>query len=290
MGDPRRSLILFRFHRKPEVCRERVRVIRALNPRAQLVGLYGGPPSEFATHQKLVAPLLDQLCVATPSDPYWNWMHSDLMVKAWFRRSGQAMSFDVLFDHEWDLLLATSFESLHADADPRTVRLSGLTPLTSVAQDWAWTSWAKHRPAFERFCRFMHERYQKPPQWASHGPGAVFGRSFLEKFAEAEHPSEIFDPMNSELTYPAFAEALGFTLSDTRFEPDWSTAAGRSLGSREFNCEGFPITMGTIARALADPGGRRAFHPVGYGIQVEDLAWLAHGDTPELAALRAVQG
>jgi hypothetical protein len=270
-----RPLVLFRFHDAFAASRERVRIIRELNPGVPVVGLFGGSRDQLDAARRFVAPLLDELFIGREAPASWKWLHSDAMVKDWFVTHGCKLSFDVLFDHEWDLLLAAPMLKLHRRATARTVALTGLERLKDVGRSWAWTSHPAHQEEFAKFSKYMDTRYGLPPKWASQGPGAVLGRAFLEAFAEAPYPPEIFDGVNSELTYPGFAEALGFSVTNTGLQPSWRTSQGREEGNRVFNSEGFPIPVRTIARELSQARGRRAFHPVRGQIMIEDLRQFA---------------
>jgi hypothetical protein len=253
-----RRIIVFRFDRHPLVCRDRVALLRRLNPDVPVYGLYGGDrPLEGAAIRAAGRAMLqlDGLWTRSPGDGHWNWQHGDLALAAWFVDIGCGLEFDVVHYLEWDLLLLASLEEVYASVPPESVGLTALTPLTEVEDRWEWLQSAEGRQAWEGL--LAHARrfwgYRGVPH-ASWGPGPCFPRTFLSRFAELEVPELGHD----ELRLPLVAEALGFLLADTGLRRGWDSPAE----DRVFNLRSVEIDPATMLEELAAPGGRRAFHPV----------------------------
>jgi hypothetical protein len=275
------AIILFRFHTDLELCRERLKILRHLNPSLGIYGLYGGSTTEFDGACRALSPWLDGLWVITGREDQWKWLHQDLMVREWFAGYGHRLPFDCLYDYEYDLLLAAPLEQLLPRIAGRQVAFSGLKRLSEVRATWYWTSVEPFAQGFERYARFMRARYGFEAQtYVTQGPFPVLPRTFLEQLCDAELPAAVFNGVNCETSYPGLAEALGFGVIDTRLHPGWTAAIPSRSASELFHCERQPLVSAEhIGRELKDPRGRRAFHPVKDCIRCE---WLL----PQLGAAR----
>lgn len=259
----RRPLILFRFHEEFELCRERLELLSALNPDVPIYCVYGGPPESFAPARSSVMDLVEDVHLAESHDFMWHWLHMDLDVKHWYRAVGHALEFDVLFDYEWDILTVNGITSICPQIDQNTVALCSLTKLTpSIEREWVWTGLHEYRPAYDRFIDHMRVTFGMGAlQYVSHGPGTVLPRRFLEQFAELDDIELVI----SEITYPAYAQALGFALVNNNFR------AGSVIDHSEdsfFNSDGEPIRYERIVSEFMKSDGRRAFHPVKYSFSL----------------------
>jgi len=259
-----RAVVLFRFHAHPELCRERLKLIRHLNPTLPVYGLYGGVPSDADYMRRVLSPWLDGFWSIEGRDDRWKWLHQDLAVRDWFERQGSRVAFDRLYDYEYDLLLVRPFEKLIPQIADRAIALSGLKKLDEVRSTWYWTSVEPFASGFERYARFMSRRHGAGLQtYVSQGPFPMLSRSFLEAVCGVEWPQTIFDWVNCETSYPGAAEALGFDLIDTGLHPGWTAGLPSASVSPLFHCERAPLVQfPQIESALRDPLGRRAFHPV----------------------------
>ena len=65
------------------------------------------------------------------------WKDTDL-VSSWFRTVGRHVAFDRLHVVQWDLLFFGSLDTVYPSLSRRAVALSGLVPLSAVAQFWEW--------------------------------------------------------------------------------------------------------------------------------------------------------
>ena len=252
-----RPLILFRFHGDFELCRERLELLSALNPDVPIYCVYGGAPQSFATARSSIIDLVEHVHLAEPHDFTWHWLHMDLDVKHWYRAVGQALEFDVLFDYEWDILTLDRLTAIFPQIDQNTIALCSLTTLTpDIERGWQWTGWPEYRPAYDRFIDYMQTTFSMGPlQYVSHGPGTALPKRFLEQFAELDDIELVI----SEITYPAYAQALGFKLINNNFR------TGSVIDHSEdafFNSDGEPIRYERIVAEVLKPHGRQAFHPV----------------------------
>jgi hypothetical protein len=258
------AAILFRFYTDIKLCRERLKLIRHLNPTLPLFGLYGGPREELVHTQKTLATVLDDIWLIPTADAKWKWLHEDLSVREWFRQHGCKLDFDCIYDHEYDLLLMRPWDLLVPEVKGRAVALSGLKRLGDVRERWYWTSVEPFAGQFEKYVRFMRRRYGLELQTnVSQGPFPVLSRQFLEAMCTAVYPDEVFRQIVCEISYPGMAEALGFAVVDTGLHPGWTAAIPSIPASKLFHCGKTPLVeLEQIAEELNKPDGRRAFHPV----------------------------
>ena len=154
----------------------------------------------------------------------WKWKNGDLALARWFEAVGREVEFDVVHVVEWDLLLCAPLHELYGHVPVDGLALSGLRSMDSARED-GWS------------CIF---------------PGTALPRSFLADYADLDPP----DVSNDEVRVPLVATALGYDCHDTGFH-DWTDE-----GRRYFNGRGTAVPWSRVAAELADPGGRRAFHPV----------------------------
>jgi len=106
-------VVLFRYHKKPLICRSRLRLIRKFNPRIKIFGLYGGKESQFPKYQKYLGSFFEHnYCIKGKSNN-WKWKNSDLAIKLWYKSIGKKIEFDMLHVIEWDLLLFDSLDKIY---------------------------------------------------------------------------------------------------------------------------------------------------------------------------------
>ncbi|PSQ17462.1 hypothetical protein BRD00_07045 [Halobacteriales archaeon QS_8_69_26] len=241
-------IVVFRFHRDPEVCRSRLRLLRQLNPGVPIYGLGEriGLEGEF-----------EDLHVIDDRDAEWKWKNGDLALARWFRAVGHEVDFDVAHVVEWDLLLCAPLSELYGHVPPDALALSGLRSMDAARED-GW-SWIDDEGSYQHA-----DDYRQVREWAARRfgfegegpscifPGAALPRSFLVEHAALDPPAV----SNDEVRVPLAATALGYDLYDTGFH-DWTDA-----GRRYFNGRGTEVPPSRVAAELADPDGRRAFHPV----------------------------
>jgi hypothetical protein len=206
------------------------------------------------------------LHIADAPEPLWHWLHPDLDVKHWYRQFGSSIDFDFIFEYEWDLLTTDALTSIVPDINQDTIALCSLTRLTpDIEHTWQWTAWPEYRPDYERFLAYMTNTFGMGPlQYVSHGPGPVLSRRFLDRFAEAED----FELVHSEITYPAYAQSLGFQVVNNNFR---LSAVTDPREDEYFNSDSKMISYERIASEFVKRDGRRAFHPVRYPVAIAQL-------------------
>ncbi|CAN5609593.1 hypothetical protein BH23GEM9_BH23GEM9_23380 [soil metagenome] len=269
---------LLMFHRDWNVTRDRVRLLRALNPDVPVHGLFGGESDLFDEAAAHLSQELDSLSVCRLHDGRWRWQHTDLVVRNWYGEKGHTLPFDLLNIVQWDLLLFEPLERLYAHVPPGAVALTGLTDLERIAERWHWTRVEPHRAETMALLELARTRwqYEAPPR-ACLGPGAALPRSFLDRYAADDIPVLGHD----EVRLPLFAGLFGHQLVDTGFHAGWFDEEGE----RGFNANGAELPVHVVLDELRRPDGRRVFHPCRETFSGELLNYLlevACGEAPAL--------
>ncbi len=249
-----KRIILFRHHKKPKVCHDRLLQLRKYNPDIKIFGLYGGKESKFPKYQKYLDSLMDYNYCIKNKTSRWKWKNSDLAIRLWYKDVGQKLEFDVLHLIEWDLLLFAPLSSIYQKIPNNCVGLTGLTPLKNVQNKWSWVSKKPWKNQWVELLEYVKDEfgYDKEP-YASLGPGLCLPKSFLDKFLKTHIP----DLCNDELRLPLFAQILGFKLVKTGFFESWSDFQLSKL----FNCDKKGVSLKLIKKELDKKSGRKSFHP-----------------------------
>lgn len=252
--------ILFRFHKEAEICEERIKLLKELNPDTEIYGL----GEEIKGVERLKEAGMEYLHVIDDRDSDWKWMNGDLAVLDWFREKGKHEDFDMLHIVEWDLLLTAPLDEIYGHINEDTLGLSGLKPI-SEAEDYGWP-WVtgEYRDEWQKLREWIEE--ETGYSGKSYGcifPGVCLPRSFLEEYAQLDAPAY----SNDEVRVPLAAKALGYKIERTGLYPEW----GNSSIKRYFNATGDLIEPEDIKEQLSKPEGKRVFHPVRNKIGKEKL-------------------
>ena len=235
-----KRLALLRFHAHFDVCRDRVKLFRNLNPGVEIVGLYND--------RGLAGVDLDMpvYSVRLAFNQHELWKHGDLLIRDWFIEHGHKLDFDVLHVLEWDLLLLAPLVVIYPQVAVDSIGLTGLRPLSQVPQDWPWMN---REPAGSEWRELYANVGGNRPPYACQGTGTWLSRRFLERYAGVE-PGRL---CHDELRLPLYAQALQISMQDTDIAADWMTPF--------YNCQKQAIPREVVERELATPTGCRVFHP-----------------------------
>ena len=249
-----KRIILYRFHNKIEICKNRIELLRKFNPGVPVYGLYGGKEDEFEFYALNLASDFDDIyCIRNKPDE-WKWKNSDLAIRLWHKDFGHTIDYDMVHIMEWDLILLDSLDNLYRHIPGDTLGITGLVPLKKIEKRWFWirdekqkSQWVKLREFAKQNLNFEGEGY------GSLGPGLCYPKSFLEAYNKIEVP----DLCNDELRLPFMAKALGFEVMDTGFFKKWFSK--KEL--KYFNCNNIEVERETMMKQYGKKNGRRVFHP-----------------------------
>lgn len=247
-------IILFRYHKKPLICAERLAQLKKYNPWVRIFGLYGGAESEFDKYEKYLGKYLEHNYCITGQTDRWKWKNSDLSVASWYRDYGHKLEFDMLHIIEWDLLLFGTLDEIFTGIKSDWLGLTGLIQLSNVESRWNWTSREPSRSEWLELLKQAREKYNyNYDNYAWLGPGTCLPKAFLEKYSQLDIPDLVHD----ELRLPMYWQILWFKLYDTWFYKKWFEPAEKVF----FNCSNIDINVETIKSELQSKTGRRVFHP-----------------------------
>ena len=243
--------ILFRFHKEAEICEERIKLLKDLNPDTEIYGL----GEEIEGVEKLEDAGMNHLHVIDEKDSEWKWMNGDLAVIDWFQEKGKHEDFDMLHIVEWDLLLTAPLNEIYEDIPEHALGLSGLKPISEAEEyGWPWVT-GEYRDEWLKLKEWVKD--ETGYSGKSYGcifPGACLPRNFLEEYAQLDTPSH----SNDEVRVPLIAKALEYKIERTGLYPEW----GNSSIKKYFNAKGDLINPEDIKKQLGKPNGKKAFHPV----------------------------
>lgn len=247
-------IILFRFHKDPVICKNRLRLLKRFNPDIQIFGLYGGPEKDYKKFQKKLKFYLGDIYCIQGKTASWKWRNGDLAIRLWYKKIGKTLSFDMLHVVEWDLLLFDSLDKIYKDIPKDGVGLTALTLLKKVERDWPWVSKEPHKSEWNALLNFVRDKfnYNQEP-YTCKGPALCLPKRFLERYSSIEIP----ELCNDELRLSLFSQIFGFKLYDTCFYKRWSNESEKEF----FNCDGHEINLSIISKELVKYSGRRVFHP-----------------------------
>ena len=245
-------IILFQYHKKPIVCRDRLLQLKYFNPGIKIYGIYGGEESNFLKYKKYLDPFFEHNYCLKGRSNYWKWKNNDLCARLWYKDVGRKLEFDMLHVIEWDLLLFGPLNDIYRKIEKNSIGLTALTPLKNVEDKWDWTAEEPYKNEWVKLLKYAKDKfaYNKQPH-ASLGPGPCIPKSFLEKYNNAHVPDQVIN----ELRLPLFGQIFGYKLTDTGFYPEW-------FGPDEkfFNCDGSEIPLSLIKREYKR-NERKSFHP-----------------------------
>ncbi len=255
---PPELAILFWFYLEPELCLNRLELLRKFNRSSKVFGLYGGPPAEAIKYQTLLEPLLDDFYCSPFEDKNWKWLHGDLTILDWYSCRGRSLSWDSIVVIQWDLLLFDDINRQFAGIQKNQLCISDLGELEAEDEvRWSWTQPGTEKgEQFVAFCKYVQEKYKYTGKFFhSLFVVVVFPRVFFEKYLTVEHKELGF----LEYKLPTYARIFGIPFFERDFGVQWLDVDNGKTGA--INADHFDIPAGNIHRELMKPKGRRMFHP-----------------------------
>jgi hypothetical protein len=259
-----KTIIIFRFHQYPDICFNRLELLKYYNPHIPIYGIYGGNMDELLKHGDILGEYLCNIYTIRDRSDDHRWRQFDFTLLDWYREFGKNIDFDMAYVSEWDLLMFGSIEDLFSHINNGDVGLTALIPLSQIENRWYWTTTEPYKSEWERLLDFAVNAYQfTSTPYASLGPGLCFPKSFLGEYDELYMPYLCHDEMRT----PLAAQILGYPIKDTGFFRNWFDPQEWKY----FNCDNQPINMQTIRNELVS-NGRKAFHPFREIFDLSDLS------------------
>lgn len=257
--------VLFWFYKDPDLCENRLAVLRRANPAARIYGLFGGDPAQAGHFRQRLGRHLDDFYVFDAvRDAHWKWYHGDQMIAHWYRERGVSLEWDSLFVAQWDMLVFGRLDVLFGGLRAGEMLFSGLRPVREVDPWW----WYVREGSAEReeYLRFLH--FVRETQGFAGEPlcgefiVVCLPRAFLARYVDIPQPELGF----LEYKMPIYAQIFGIPFcTDHPYAPWWGddpATRDAPLLARALNSESQDVPLRSVCTHLAWPWGRRIFHPV----------------------------
>jgi hypothetical protein len=253
--------ILFWFYKEPNLCRNRLQILRKYNPEAPIFGLYGGKLEEANKYKEILGKYLDAFYTFPQErSPDWKWQHGDLMILDWYRNIGSNLLWDSLVIVQWDMLVIGSINKIFSMLLPDQILLSEIKTIREVERDWYWVNVDKRREKYLNFISHVKNTYdynQEPLR-------CIFivvclPRIFLDNYLMI-NPS---DAGFIEYRVPIYAQIfkIPFCLNHSFRVSDPYSLSDSDRKSIALHARGQDISLMTIFKHLLNPAGTRIFHP-----------------------------
>jgi len=265
--------ILFWFYKEPQVCKNRLEILRRYNTDMPVYGLYGGDPKEANRYRLTLGEYLDDFYVFDQQeDINWKWLHGDLMIADWYRERGTRLSWDTIVIVQWDMLVYGPVSKIFSMLEEDQILLSGLRPIEEVEQRWSWVRPDNPdlRETYLGFLEYVrrHCNFDQKPLCCLFIV-VCLSRSFLTRYSRVEQPELGF----LEYRVPIYAQIFGTPFcTEHPFEPWWDNI-DPFREDLVLNAAPRRISRRTILRHLINPKGARVFHPYSRISPIGKVQW-----------------
>lgn len=258
----RAEAVLYVYHESPAMCASRVRLLRALNPGVHLYGIFGGEPDAFGDFAEVNGLLDDAWCCGVGTGK-WRWMNMDKVIGLWYEARGRHLPWDVIFEHQGDLLVTAPIRD-YLDLVPRQDQILFHETPRSYSEllhsHWPWV--VAGLTDLKNFMVWLHEQYGPKAQFR--GGNVLFTvctRRYVHAFQEiiADIPGVM------EYRAPSMALALGYEMVE--FEMPAAHRASVSFSK-------VPLDPAHVIDEMGRPDGARMFHRVNAALEPDDLPRL----------------
>lgn len=249
--------ILFWFYKEPDICENRLQMLKKYNPNLKIYGLFGGNRSEADEYEKRLGKYLDDFYVAPYDNTDWKWINGDLMILDWYEKRGRGLKWDSVAVVQWDMLVFDSIEKHFAGIKKDEVYLSGTRILDKETENrWSWTKPdGKERKNYLEFLDYIKKKYDYVGEiTCCLFIFQIFPRIFFEKFSTIE------DREVGMLEYkiPMYAKIFGISFFEKDLGVWWFESEGTAM---PLNATPRKIEKSFIEAELAKKDGYRMFHP-----------------------------
>jgi len=134
--------IIFWFYKEPEICLNRLELIKKSNPGIRIFGLFGGGKKDEAIFKKILGKHLDDFYASSycEANKDWKWINGDLMILDWYEKRGLKLNWDSVAVIQWDMLVFDALSKIFPKIKNGQIYLSGLRVLDDFIENrWSWT-------------------------------------------------------------------------------------------------------------------------------------------------------
>lgn len=237
-----KRIVLFKFHKEFEICKNRLEILRKFNPDIPIYGLYGGQRKDYKNAKKLDIPIS-----MIPSDDwYWKWRNGDLSLRWWYKQAGHKIDFDMLHVFEWDLILFDSVENYFRDIK-NGIAMSNVQLLAPIYDHWIWTAEKLGRIEYLELIKLAKKKFKyRKKALAGNCGGLCLSKKFLEEYSRIDEMPSL---CNDEVRLLLFAQCFNMKVRNLKIP-----------SKKFFNADQNEVSPKEVLRAYKK--GVKLFHPV----------------------------
>lgn len=251
--------ILFWFYKEPEICENRLQLLKKNNPDLKIYGLFGGEKNESDKYKKLLGNYLDDFYVSPFENNRWKWINGDLMILDWFQKKGTDLEWDSIAIVQWDVLVFNSIKKQFEEIKKDEIYLSGTRILDKEIENrWDWTRpGGKEMNNYIQFLKYIRKNFgYKSDVFCCKFIFQIFPRLFFEKYLTVKDKEigmlEYKIPLYAKIfNIPFFEKDIGVWWFDTK----------RIIKNNPLNAGRKEINQLFIEAELKKKNGFRLFHP-----------------------------
>ncbi|MDP3947566.1 MAG: hypothetical protein Q8Q41_02650 [bacterium] len=257
--------VLFWFYKEPEICVNRLELLKRTNSDLKVFGLYGGPQKLAPLFRKALGIYLDDFYVSPSRSSDWKWMNGDLVILDWYARRGRHLTWDSVVVVQWDMLVFAPLRKIFKEIKRGEIFLSGFRTISpEIECRWDWTKpRGTERGNFVRFMEYVRTHY------GYHAKARVclfvlqvFPRVFCKRYLKVGNRNIGM----LEYKIPTYAKIFGVPIFRKNLGVQWD----EGKKSRPLNAIPREINSLYIKRQLRKRKGWRIFHPY-YRVWPTDL-------------------
>lgn len=251
--------ILFWFYKEPEVCENRLQLLKKYNPDLKIYGLFGGEKNESGRYKKLLGNYLDDFYVSYFENCNWKWINGDLMILDWFQKKGTDLEWDSIAIVQWDMLVFNSIKKQFKGIKKDEIYLSGIRTLDKEIENrWVWTKPdGKERNNYIQFLKYIRKNFgYKSDVFCCKFIFQIFPRLFFEKYLTVKN-REIG---MLEYKIPLYAKIFDIPFFEKDLGVWWFEIKSKKCET-PLNANTVEIKKSFIESELNKKKGFRFFHP-----------------------------
>lgn len=255
----RAEAVLYVYHENPGMCASRVRVLRALNTGVHLYGIFGGEPERFDDFAEANGLLDDAWCCGVGTGK-WRWMNMDKVIGLWYEARGRHLQWDVIFEHQGDLLVTAPIHTYLdrvARQDQILFHETPRTYLELLSSKWPWV--VAGLTDLKDFMVWLHDHHGSDARFCG---GSILFTVCTRRYIHEFHSIIADIPGLMEYRAPSMALALGYEMVPFEMPSEHRTCVSFSK---------IAVEPARVTAEMARADGARMFHRVTAAIEPTDL-------------------
>ena len=252
-------IVIFRYHKDFEVCRNHLELMRKFNPEIEIHGIFGGNESEFVKFDVGLKDLLDSNYCFHGKSKRYKWRNGDLILVDWFKEVGNKLDFDSLVMIEWDMLVFEDLKDQYL-VEKDTFYIPSWRDVNEKNK-WWWTTAAFDITTFKspkKEYQKLKEQLKIEYNWEIKNISGNFGlmcipKNFLEEYSKLN----IHKVLNDEVRLLSYMQILGYRYNTMHL----FHMPGGETNLDSFNASKKQIAHTKVMKELNEKDGMRIFHP-----------------------------